>query len=147
MVDPDFVFAELADLATDVAREIRQHGRAKLTPTQIQVMRYVHRHPGITPSEIAAATELRRGNVSPVLTQLRGMGFVRDTPDPDDARSVRLTATPLADETLAALRASWAELIARCWPEDADARAVAQALRDLRAALAAERAREPDELP
>jgi DNA-binding MarR family transcriptional regulator len=124
-------FAELADLTIDIAREIRLRGHASLNPTESQVMRYLHQHPDSTPSQIAAGTGLRRVNVSPALARLRKLEFIVSDADPHDARSVRVRPTPLAEETLARLQASWAELIADAWPAAADPADTTAALRKL----------------
>ncbi len=128
-------FAELANLTIDIAREIRLRGHATLTPSESQVMRYLHHHPECTPSEIAAGTGLLRTNVSPALAKLKKLGFVASKPDPGDARSTRLSATPLAEQTLARLQRSWAAMLSEAWPQEASAEATVEVFRDLLAGL------------
>ncbi|UOQ59699.1 MarR family winged helix-turn-helix transcriptional regulator [Leucobacter rhizosphaerae] len=113
-------YAEIADLTIDIAREIRLRGHATLNQTESQVMRHLHQHPGSTPSHIAAGTGLIRANVSPALRRLRSLGYVSSDTDPNDARSVRVTPTALAQDTLDSLRASWSESVQEAWPADID---------------------------
>lgn len=128
-------FAELADLTIDIAREIRLRGEATLTATESQVMRFLHQHPHCTPSEVAAGTGLLRANVSPALAKLKRLGFVESVPDESDARSIRLRATLLAEQTLAQLRASWAAMLADAWPDEAPPEQTAAVFRSLLAGL------------
>ena len=86
-----------------------------LTQTQAQVMRFVHDNPGCSASDIATAGGLLRANVSPALRVLKDRGYITSERDDADGRAIRIHSTPLADDTIGALRRSWAELIARAW--------------------------------
>lgn len=64
--------ADLADLALSISREIRFRGytderAVPLSPSEGMVMRHLRDDPAATPSSIAAATGLRRTNLSAVL--------------------------------------------------------------------------------
>jgi DNA-binding MarR family transcriptional regulator len=116
-------FATLADLVIDIAREIRIRGAVPapgvpLTQTQSQIMRYVHGHPGCSPSEIADRSGLKRANVSAAITELRDLGYLVSRRDEHDGRSIRVDVTPQAADTLDRLRASWSGLIASAWGAD-----------------------------
>ncbi len=127
-VDVDPVFREVAVLVVDIAREIQVRAALStpvvpLTQTQGQVMRYVHDHPGCSASDIADGSGLQRANVSTALRDLRGRGYITSQRDESDGRAIRIDATPLADETIAKLRTSWAGLVAQAWDPDAGGRA------------------------
>ena len=143
-------YTELAELIIDIAREIQVRAAqttpvVPLTQTHAQVMRYVHRHPGCSASDIADGGGLQRANVSTVLRELRGRGYVTSYRDEDDGRAIRIHATDRADENIARLRASWASLVADAWRRGAGGPGpvpsdVADALILIRAGLDAGRA-------
>jgi DNA-binding MarR family transcriptional regulator len=125
-MDTDPLFREVAVLVVDIAREIQLRAALStpvvpLTQTQGQVMRFVHDHPGCSASDIADGSALQRANVSTALRDLRGRGYITSQRDDVDGRAIRIDSTPLADDTIAKLRTSWADLIAQAWDEDAEA--------------------------
>ncbi|GAB3088838.1 MarR family winged helix-turn-helix transcriptional regulator [Isoptericola nanjingensis] len=116
MPDETIVTPDLADLA-DVLVELARHLDVRapelrdivpLTGTEVAVIREVHRTPRPTPSRIALATGLARSNVSAALRTLEARGLVLREHTEGDGRTVRLVATPLADEHLARINAFWA---------------------------------------
>ena len=120
MRDDAAVFLELADVINDIAREIRVRTAHEtpvvpLTPTQGQIMRFVHTHPGCSASDIADGSGLQRANVSTALRELRSRGYLVSHRDETDGRSIRIHATERADETIARLRAAWAGQLESAW--------------------------------
>ena len=108
--------ADLADLVLAVARAISIDAHldptiVDLTATEINVMRYVDRHPGTSPTAVAAATGLQRSNLSRALRDLEAKGMVQRTADTADARHTRLEPTALAAANLQRLRAKWSRLL------------------------------------
>lgn len=143
----DGVFTQLAEVIVDIAREIQLHAAettpvVPLTPTQGQVMRYVHRNPGCSASDIADGARLQRTNVSTALRELRARGYLTSLRDEQDGRAIRITATELADETIAKLTAAWAGLLQDAWGgverDTATAVAVSETLTGVRDRLSAE---------
>jgi len=115
MPDETIVTPGLADLA-DVVVELARHLDVRspelrdivpLTGTEVAVIREVHRATRPTPSRIAAATGLARSNVSTALRTLEARGLVVREHADGDRRTVRLVATPLADEHLARIHEFW----------------------------------------
>ncbi|MFT4211178.1 MAG: MarR family transcriptional regulator [Microbacterium sp.] len=152
----DDAFLTLADLLVDIAREIRigaSHSApvVPLTQTQGQVMRYIHNHPGCSPSAIADGSGLQRANVSAALRDLRGRGYITSVRDDADGRAVRIHATPLSEEVISRLRRSWADVLERAWeltPElDGDLESMLRSLARLHAGLDAERASNTFRIP
>jgi DNA-binding MarR family transcriptional regulator len=89
----DARWADLADLALVIAREIQFHGYAderaiSLSQVESTVMRYLHQNPAAPPSRIAAATGLQRTNLSTALRDLERKGLVERRPSSDDGRKV-----------------------------------------------------------
>lgn len=122
MVDDtsDPVFRALAEMVIDIAREIQLRASQStpvvpLTPTQGQVMRYVHRHPGCSASDIADGAGLQRTNVSTALRELRSRGYLTSLRDEQDGRAIRISATKLSDDTIRQLTSSWAHQIRQAW--------------------------------
>ncbi|GAA1940298.1 MarR family winged helix-turn-helix transcriptional regulator [Agromyces allii] len=145
----DSDFRVLADLVIDVAREIQLRAAlttpvVPLTQTQGQVMRFVHRNPGCSASDIADGSGLQRTNVSTALRDLRGRGYITSSRDDVDGRAIRIHATELADDTIGTLRTAWAGHLERAWrsdgASDAAPDAAIEALSRLRAGLLADRA-------
>lgn len=114
------LFRELAVVVNDIAREIRVRTAQEtpvvpLTPTQGQIMRFVHTHPGCSASDIADGSGLQRANVSTALRELRSRGYLVSHRDETDGRAIRIHATERADETIARLRTAWADQLAAAW--------------------------------
>jgi DNA-binding MarR family transcriptional regulator len=120
--------ADLAELVLGLAREITfQTGggadpEARLTATEIHVLRYIGRHPGVMPKEVARAVGLQRSNFSVALRGLRDKDLVAVEPDPCDGRSMRLFPTERSATNLLRHRAKWAAFLAgaRCEPPELD---------------------------
>lgn len=116
----------LADAVLRLAHEIDPHGRRKapyvvpLKGTEVAILRWVHRHPGVSPSDTADATGLRRSNLSAGLRTLENKGFIRRERDPDDARSLRLFITEEAERNIAALEQHWTQLLGSMLDQNAE---------------------------
>jgi DNA-binding MarR family transcriptional regulator len=113
----DARLAALADLVLAVARVIATDARrdreiVDLTAIEINVMRYIDHHQGTSPTAVAAATGLRRSNVSRVLRDLEAKGMVERTADESDGRQTRLAPTARAETNLVRLRANWTRVLA-----------------------------------
>lgn len=150
-VPDDRTFVRLAELVIDIAREVQLRTAQStpvvpLTPTQGQVMRFVHRHPGCSASDVAEGSGLQRANVSTALRELRGRGYITSQRDAVDGRAIRIHATVLSDTTIAALQGSWAALLESAWRAGAHADAgetlegVTAVLARIRDGLGADRA-------
>jgi DNA-binding MarR family transcriptional regulator len=112
----DARLADLADLVLAIARAINTdaHQDPKtidLTATEINVMRYIDRHHGTSPTAVAAATGLQRSNLSRVLRDLEARGMIARTADACDGRQTRLESTARAGANLRRLRANWSRLL------------------------------------
>jgi DNA-binding MarR family transcriptional regulator len=109
-------WAELADLVLSISREIQFRGYASpeaisLSIPEGTVMRYLHRNPGVPPSQIAKATGMQRTNVSSVLRSLEDKGLIERRDSPEDGRGVRIYVTPLGTSNYALVRQEWASLL------------------------------------
>jgi DNA-binding MarR family transcriptional regulator len=108
-------WAELADLVLSVAREIQFRGydspeAISLSIPEGTVMRYLHRHPGVPPSQIAEATGLQRTNVSSALRSLEARGLIERHDCPEDRRGSKIYPTPLGTSNYALVREEWASI-------------------------------------
>src|SRR5690349_5673011 len=91
-------WAELADLVLSISREIQFRGytspdAVSLSIPEGTVMRYLHRHPGVPPSQIAEATGLQRTNVSSTLRTLEARGLIERRDCPEDRRGSKIYPT------------------------------------------------------
>ncbi len=112
----DSVPAELADAILRVARELEPRslavsGLPPLTGTEATVMRWVHRNPGCTPTEVAEATGLQRSNISTALRSLTAKALVERRRRGTDSRQVSLDVTDTARAGIAMLYATWSEIV------------------------------------
>lgn len=109
-------WADLADVVLALARAITTDAHrdplvVDLTATEINVMRYVDRHPGTSPTAVAVATGLQRSNLSRAIRDLEAKGMIARTADASDGRQARLEPTERAAANLARLRANWSRLL------------------------------------
>lgn len=116
-------WAELADLVLTISREIQFHGYASpeaisLSIPEGTVMRYLHRHPGVPPSQIAEATGLQRTNVSSTLRSLEARGLIERQDCPEDRRGSRIFPSSLGASNYALVREEWAALLAAAAGQD-----------------------------
>jgi DNA-binding MarR family transcriptional regulator len=137
----DSRWAELADLALVIAREIQFHGyqdpeAVPLTQTEGAVMRYLNEHDGAAPSVIAAATGLQRTNLATVLTGLQRKGLVERRQCPQDGRAASIHTTEHGRANYALVRREWAESVsAAAGQHSPDLDATLALLREIRNGL------------
>jgi DNA-binding MarR family transcriptional regulator len=113
----DAQYADLADLILALARAISTEVHSDpqivdLTSTEVNVMRFVGRHPGALPSAVAASTGLQRSNLSRTLRDLVDKGMIEKTTTAADGRQVQLHSTRRAEANLKRLRATWSRVLA-----------------------------------
>lgn len=128
--------ADLAEMVLNLAREINLHTAANedlihLTATEINVLRYVDRHPGTIPKQAAHRVRLQRSNFSVALHSLKEKGMISVVADECDGRSVRLFPTEAATNNLAHHRIQWAELLAAALRDNMDIHGCLQVLAQL----------------
>jgi DNA-binding MarR family transcriptional regulator len=109
--------AALADVIVDLAHKLdiknpNLRDVVPLTGTEMVVIREVHRHPHVTPSQLAEATGLHRSNISTAVRTLETGGLVVREQVPGDARSITLAPTARAVESVARINAYWADRLA-----------------------------------
>ncbi|MER7608556.1 MarR family transcriptional regulator [Nocardioides sp. NPDC127503] len=133
--------ADLAEIITTLARDIeRHHARdpeiTELSTGECAVMRYVDRHPGATPSEIAEDVGMQRPNLSATLRKLEEKGLVVRSTGAGDKRGKVVDPTPRAAENLRRLRAVWSDAVspAAAEPGIAELTSRLSAIRELVAA-------------
>ncbi|MFT2815781.1 MarR family winged helix-turn-helix transcriptional regulator [Leifsonia sp. A12D58] len=129
--------ADFADAIREIARQLalsREDLReiGSLTGTEVAVIREVHRSTRISPTRLAAATGLKRSNVSTAIRSLEARGLLERRTAEGNDRSVELVATQLATENLQRMRSIWSEKLRRV-PEPlvTDGVRATSALRDL----------------
>jgi DNA-binding MarR family transcriptional regulator len=136
--------AALADVILDLAHKLDIRNPAlrdvvPLTGTEVAVIREVHRHPDVTPSQLAAATGLHRSNISTAVRTLETGGLVVREQVPGDARSITLAPTARAAESVARINAYWVDRLAETPPEAlAEAVAALDSLKRIAASLGAD---------
>jgi len=103
--------ADLADLIFNVSQELKslppEPDTVPLTLTESNVMRFIDRNPGTSPSRLAHGTGVQRTNMSAALKGLEEKGLVRRVQTGDDGRSVKVEPTPNAARNLEKLRRGW----------------------------------------
>jgi len=113
---PDPRWADLADLALIIARELQFRGYADqqaiaLTQSEGMVMRFLLAHPDTVPSRIADATGLQRTNLSAVLRGLESEGLIERHASAEDRRGVTVRATERGKSNYALVRQEWARAV------------------------------------
>lgn len=78
----------------------QQFQEMELTAMQSYVLRYLHDRAGevVYPKDIEQRFHLTHPTVSGLLARLEAKGFIVCTPDPDDRRCKRVTATEKAEQ-------------------------------------------------
>lgn len=101
---------ELRMMLQRVARRIRNNrADGAMSDTQMGVLFHLETSPA-APSQLAERERVTPPSMNRTLNALEVAGFVRRTPDPDDARKVIVTLTTQGAEVIAEtrrLRATW----------------------------------------
>jgi DNA-binding MarR family transcriptional regulator len=117
-------WADLADLALVISREIQYRGYADaeavgLTQSEGVVMRYLLQdEAAAAPSQIAAATGLQRTNLSTTLRGLEHKGMIRRQASPADGRGVTVSPTDHGRANSALVRHEWATAVSAAAGDD-----------------------------
>ena len=116
-------WAELADLALIISREIQYRGytddrAVSLTQSEGIVTRYLLQNDPAAPSQIAAATGLQRTNLSTTLRGLEQKGLIRRQANPADGRGVTVSLTKLGHSNRALVKHEWATTVSAAADHD-----------------------------
>jgi DNA-binding MarR family transcriptional regulator len=87
-----------------LARRLRKHELAGLTPTQLAALATVERSGPMRLGDLAAAEGIAPSTLTRLVTALEDSGYVRRYADPSDARASTLSITPRGHDTLERLR-------------------------------------------
>jgi DNA-binding MarR family transcriptional regulator len=142
-------WAQLADLALIIAREIQFRGYADkravpLTASEGMVMRYLQANPLAPPNQIASAVGLQRSNLSTLLRSLETKGLVKRDTALDDRRGVMVRITERGAKNYVLVRREWAAAISKAAANDSsNLEAALSLLGNIEAGLTAMRPREP----
>ena len=88
-----------------LARRLRRHQLAGLTPTQLAALATVEQSGPIRLGDLAAAEGIAPSTLTRIVAVLEDLGYVRRDADPKAARASKLAITPQGHETLEQLRA------------------------------------------
>jgi DNA-binding MarR family transcriptional regulator len=94
-----------------LARRMRRHELAGLTPTQLAALSTVERIGPLRLGDLAAAEGIAPSTLTRLVTALEELGYVRRDADPKDARASTLAITINGHETLERLRAENSALL------------------------------------
>ncbi|MCU1666469.1 MAG: regulatory protein MarR [Pseudonocardia sp.] len=109
-------------------RRIRIDGRESIPPLQLSALATVEQHGPLRLSELARREAVTAPTMSRVLAALDDQGLVIRTPDPSDARGVRIVLSEEGAVRLAEVRSHRTALVARRLARlDADQRQILEA--------------------
>jgi DNA-binding MarR family transcriptional regulator len=102
--------ARLRNAVTRLARRLRQHSSAGITPSQLAVLGGLRRSGPVTLNELAAAESVSAPSISRIVKSLEEQGLVARETVEDDRRSSQVGLTPRARrilDTIRHQRAAW----------------------------------------
>jgi DNA-binding MarR family transcriptional regulator len=94
-------------------RRIRIDGRESIPPLQLSALVTIEEHGPLRLSELARREAVTAPTMSRVLTALEGQGLVIRTPEPGDARGVRIVLSERGTHVLTEVRSQRTALVAR----------------------------------
>lgn len=107
--------ARLADAGIDaarlrvavlrLARRLRKHELAGLTPSQLSTLENVGKTGPVRLGDLAAAERIAPSTLTRLVNVLEGRGYLRREPSPDDARAYLVTVTEAGRQVLERIRA------------------------------------------
>ena len=96
-----------------LARRLRRHSLAGLTPTQLAALSTVEQSGPLRLGDLAAAEGIAPSTLTRMVAVLEDLGYVRRDADPRDARASTLAITPEGHQTLEHLREEGTALLAQ----------------------------------
>jgi DNA-binding MarR family transcriptional regulator len=103
--DPVIDATRLRVALARLARRLRRHQLAGLTPTQLAALATVERSGPMRLGDLAAAEGIAPSTLTRLVTALEEGGYVRRCADPSDARAITLVITPQGQDALKRIRA------------------------------------------
>jgi DNA-binding MarR family transcriptional regulator len=117
---PDAYEREITELAARLRlavgrlnRRIRIDGHEAIPPLQLSALVTIEQHGPLRLSELARREAVTAPTMSRVLAALDEQGLVIRTPDPHDARGVRIVLSELGGRRVAEVRSTRTALVAR----------------------------------
>jgi DNA-binding MarR family transcriptional regulator len=86
--------SRLRFVVTRLARRLRQHADASISPTQLAALSTVERRGSLTLGELAAVEQVQPPTITAAVSRLEERELVVRVPDPSDRRVARVEITP-----------------------------------------------------
>jgi DNA-binding MarR family transcriptional regulator len=83
-----------------LARRLRKHSGAGLTPSQLSALSTLERHGAIRIGQLATREQISKSSVTRLVAKLETLGLVERRPDADDGRSSYVDLTDQGQELL-----------------------------------------------
>lgn len=83
-----------------LARRLRKHSGADLTPSQFSALSTLERHGPLRLGGLAVREQISKSSVTRLVARLEALGHVRRTPDSTDGRSAQIELTDQGSEYL-----------------------------------------------
>lgn len=100
-LDLELALGERLNALLSATRALSERSAAQfheeLQPAAFHIARWLHAFGPAKPSKIAESVGMDRSSTSTLLTRMRGLGLVTDTPDPQDRRGVIVQLTDLGE--------------------------------------------------
>ena len=113
-LDPVALRVAVGDLARALQRRVdREYALPKPPDSHLALLRLIGERGAITVGEAAEALAMKPNNVSALVAAMADGGMLTRTPDPQDRRVARLTATPEETRRLAEVDALYGEVLGR----------------------------------
>jgi DNA-binding MarR family transcriptional regulator len=101
---PEIDVTRLRVALARLARRLRRHELAGLTPTQLAALATVERSGPMRLGDLAAVEGIAPSTLTRLVTALEDSGYVRRLPDPTDARASTLAITAQGHDVLERIR-------------------------------------------
>ncbi|HUQ62454.1 MAG TPA: MarR family transcriptional regulator [Acidimicrobiales bacterium] len=87
-----------------LARRLRQHADADISPSQLSALATLARSGPLTVGELSSAERVKPPTMTRVVASLEEVGLVTRTIDPEDRRVAHVATTPTGDKLIARSR-------------------------------------------
>ena len=124
-LSPPHLASELRTVVSRLIKKLRLHSpmHSQLSLTERAVLKLLHEHESLLPSELAAREKVTTQSMSQILSHLDELGYITRQPQATDRRKVRIGLTAAGQATLLHTRQEFDDWLHRalqtsCTPQE-----------------------------